>query len=66
MTKETEYTCNQCGKELLHVSYPNSTEIWVCTNPECPNFAILQIPAKFLPVNRDLKTKPSTGKGGGE
>lgn len=48
MTKETEYTCNQCGKELLHVSYPNSTEIWVCTNPECPNFALLQIPAELL------------------
>lgn len=56
---ETKHTCNMCHHEM-----PYSAEVMtnrgelilipVCTNPRCPNYAVLQISAEQMPKN-DIK-----------
>ena len=51
--------CNQCGKGLMEaksISRPTSLTISVCANPECINYALLQIPVELTP-DEDKKTK---------
>ena len=49
-------TCNQCGSELDTIPLrsselvnPIEPDIHVCANPECPNYAVVQIPSEDMP-----------------
>lgn len=51
-TKEYKYHCNYCGKKLDIAKYSNFDKAWVCRNPECPAYALVQIPVELLQVKR--------------
>jgi hypothetical protein len=45
--------CNQCGEELrTHSAYRDSTGVvgflYICINPKCPNYSLLQIPIELM------------------
>ena len=53
-------SCNQCKKEMegvleFNISY-RSIGIPICTNPECPNFGLLQVGSERIKeVEQDKK-----------
>ena len=48
--------CNQCGKQMDAMIELEKWVVPVCTNPECPNFALLQISAEKI-AEFDKKNK---------
>ena len=50
-TKDKNKHCNQCGKELKGVYSAEMT--WYCVNPECPNYALQQIPLEEMPKQEE-------------
>jgi hypothetical protein len=36
-------TCVQCQREIKSVIHVQEKQIPVCSNPECPNFGLLQV-----------------------
>lgn len=46
------YSCNQCHDELVMISWGfptgNSVMSMVCGNPECPSYALLQVPEEVM------------------
>jgi len=47
MSKE-KTTCNQCFKQLW-LTYFGQTLVFVCKNPRCPNYSLVQVPAEEMP-----------------
>ena len=45
-----EYTCNQCHKEMKMKLTNDMFTIFVfiCDNPECPNYSLLQIASQEM------------------
>lgn len=52
-------TCNKCGKQMstkalaFHAKHDRMVPIikdvgWVCKNPLCPTFSLLQIPSELM------------------
>lgn len=49
--------CNQCHKGMLvrleiKSDYDTKINIYICQNPECPNYALLQIPEEIMEKKR--------------
>lgn len=42
-------TCNQCGRSM---EQDLASHLYWCPFPDCPNFALLQIPAEQIPAER--------------
>jgi len=50
--KEDKNTCNQCGQEMkshLLGDLADYQFFYFCSNPECPNYALFQVPMKDMP-----------------
>jgi hypothetical protein len=41
---KSKQTCNQCGKQLKFIDWH-----MVCIKPNCPNYALQQIPMEEMP-----------------
>lgn len=51
-------TCNQCIEQMCWVTHQI-----VCTNPACPNYALVQIPLEMMPAEKpepEPKAEPVT------
>jgi len=49
--REGKYHCNYCGKKMEPVDiFYQEDSFFVCKNPKCPSFALLQIPVELLKV----------------
>jgi ssDNA-binding Zn-finger/Zn-ribbon topoisomerase 1 len=49
-----KHTCNQCGKQLdiFELRQKITLGIYVCCNPACPNFSLVQIPVEDMPKEK--------------
>ena len=43
-----KYHCNYCQKEVIYVEYPDGNKVSSCHNPECPTFALVQVPLELM------------------
>lgn len=55
MEKETKKTCNQCMKQMINDSASCRGYGGICTNPKCPNYALVQIPLEQMPTEKPKK-----------
>ena len=55
MAKE-KHTCNQCFRQMkFTLAEVGVVSFYVCTNPDCPNYALVQIPVEFMPKVKGKK-----------
>ncbi len=53
--EEKTITCNQCSKEFeCHVDIGGKAAS-VCNNPECPDYALYQVPLEIMPKQEKEK-----------
>ncbi len=51
---DEQRTCNHCNEilnEYFHQIMTYECRFYVCINPECSNYALLQIPVEGMPIN---------------
>ena len=55
---EVKSTCNMCHTQMNCFSLKPTKNIKinipVCTNPKCPNYALLQVNKEILQVNKEI------------
>jgi len=52
-------TCNQCHKELVDLDA--EAYLLFCKNPECPCYALLQVPLEYMPKEENRGAKIDYG-----
>ena len=51
-------TCNMCNEQIQNFDGKTSVgtlRIYACTNPPCPNYALVQIPEEQMPKEKVKK-----------
>ena len=49
---EDKNTCNQCGHQMDNELLVDNQFTGFCCNPECPNYALLQISLEDMPEDK--------------
>ena len=44
--------CVQCGEEFIYKCDLDNTVVSICSNPKCPNYALLAMPLEQMPKDK--------------